>query len=52
MTEANQAVVEEPALINREAESGAWFFKLVLTNPGDFAGLLDQEAYAKLVAEG
>lgn len=51
VTEHNPAIVEDPALINREAESGAWFFKLKLTNVADFDGLLDQAAYAALIAE-
>ncbi|HEX3350862.1 MAG TPA: glycine cleavage system protein GcvH, partial [Acetobacteraceae bacterium] len=52
ITQINPAVVEDPALINREAAGGAWFFKMTLADAGAFAGLLDEAAYGKLVAEG
>jgi glycine cleavage system H protein len=51
VTENNPAIVEDPALINREADSGAWFFKIKLANIADFNALLDQAAYDALIAE-
>src|SRR5215212_8499997 len=33
VTEANKAVVDDPALVNREAFTGGWFFKIKLENP-------------------
>ena len=30
IVEPNQAIVDDPAMVNREATSGAWFFKLTL----------------------
>jgi glycine cleavage system H protein len=44
--EVNDAIVEEPALVNREAEGDGWFFKLELSDPADFAELMDEDAYA------
>jgi len=44
--EVNGAIVEEPALVNREAEGDGWFFKLELSDPADFAELMDEDAYA------
>jgi glycine cleavage system H protein len=46
ITEVNGAIVEEPALVNREAEGDGWFFKLELSDPADFAELMDEDAYA------
>lgn len=51
VTETNAAVVEEPALINREAAAGGWFFKMTLADRAAFDALLDQSAYDALVAE-
>jgi glycine cleavage system H protein len=33
VTEANQAVADDPALVNSDAEGEGWFFKLKLDNP-------------------
>ncbi len=46
ITEVNGAIVDEPALVNREAEGDGWFFKLELSDPADFAELMDEDAYA------
>lgn len=41
----NQALAEEPALVNTEAEGAGWFFRIRLANPGQLDELMDQEAY-------
>lgn len=51
VTETNAAIVDDPALVNREAAGGGWFFKLDLADPAAFAALLDDAAYAKLIDE-
>ena len=38
VAEVNSAIVDEPALINTQAESEAWFFKLRLEDPAAKAG--------------
>jgi glycine cleavage system H protein len=43
--EGNQAVAEDPALINSDPEGQGWFFKLKLDNPGEIDGLMDEPAY-------
>jgi glycine cleavage system H protein len=43
--------VDEPALVNREAASGGWFFKMTLTDESSFAALMDETAYAAFVEE-
>jgi glycine cleavage system H protein len=45
IAESNQAIVDDPAMVNREATAGAWFFKLKLANDSDFDGLLDEAGY-------
>lgn len=46
ITEANSAVVDDPALVNREAEDAAWFFRLEVSDNAGFAQLMDAKAYA------
>jgi glycine cleavage system H protein len=43
--EGNAAVADDPALVNQEAESGGWFFKLKLDDPAELDGLMDEAAY-------
>ena len=43
--EVNAALTEEPALVNSDADSKAWFFKLKLADKGELDGLMDAEAY-------
>ena len=45
VTEANQALIDDPALVNRMAEGEGWFFKLKVSNPGEVEGLMDRAAY-------
>ena len=47
IVEVNQAIVEDPARINAEAEGGAWLFKLRISGEGELAGLMDETAYRK-----
>ena len=49
VTEGNQAVADDPALINREPEGEGWFFKLRLDNPSDIEGLMDEASYREWV---
>jgi len=43
--EGNQAVADDPALVNTDPEGEGWFFKLKLDNPGELDGLMDESAY-------
>lgn len=49
VTEANDAVVDNPALVNRAAAGDGWFFRMELTDPASFAALMDEAAYKALV---
>ena len=50
VTEGNQAVADDPALINRDPEGEGWFFKLRLDNPGEVEGLMDEASYREWAA--
>jgi glycine cleavage system H protein len=50
VTEANQAIVDQPALVNESPEEGAWFFKVKLSNAAELDGLMDRAAYDAFVA--
>jgi len=43
--EGNQAVADDPALVNSDPEGDGWFFKLRLDNPGELEGLMDESSY-------
>jgi len=47
--EGNQAVADDPALVNSDPEGRGWFFKLKLDNPGELDGLMDDAAYRSWV---
>ena len=48
--EGNAALAEAPELVNSEAESGGWFYKLTLADPSELDALMDEAAYADFVA--
>ena len=49
VVEVNKELEGDPALVNREAEGGAWFMKVKLSNPSELDELMDRAAYDKLV---
>lgn len=44
--ETNQAVVDNPGLVNTEPCAGGWFFKLKLTDAAELNSLLSPEQYS------
>ena len=50
VVEGNQAVADDPALINRDPEGAGWFFKMTLANASELDGLMDEGAYREWVA--
>ena len=50
VTAINQGVVDDPARINKESQSGAWMIQLEASDPSALAGLMDASAYEKYVA--
>jgi len=45
VVEGNQAVVDDPALVNSDSEGEGWFFKVKLSNSGELDGLMDEASY-------
>ena len=45
VVEGNQAVVDDPALINQDPEGRAWFAKLTVADKGEVEALMDRAAY-------
>ena len=45
VTEVNNAIVDDPALVNRAPDGEGWFFKLALADEAAFAGLMDAAGY-------
>jgi glycine cleavage system H protein len=49
VAERNEAVVDDPALVNSAAADRAWFFKLEVNDLSAFQALMDEAEYTKLV---
>jgi len=47
----NDALGDDPGLVNRNAEESGWFFKLRLSDDGELATLMDPDAYRTHLAE-
>jgi glycine cleavage system H protein len=50
VVEINEAIVEDPAMVNADPTGEAWFFRLELSDPEAFEALLDEDAYTAFVA--
>ncbi|OBZ92443.1 glycine cleavage system protein H [Pararhizobium polonicum] len=50
ITETNQAIVDDPSLVNSDPQGAGWFFKLKLSDPSAVNALLDEAAYKELIA--
>jgi glycine cleavage system H protein len=51
VTEINQAIVDEPALVNRDPMGEGWFFKIKISDPSQLERLLDEKAYQAMIAQ-
>ena len=45
IVETNQALSDDPTLVNTAAQSEGWLFKIKLSNSGELDALLDEAAY-------
>ena len=50
IVESNQAIVDDPSLVNSDPQGAGWFFKLKLADPSAVNALLDEAAYKELIA--
>lgn len=49
VTEGNDALEDEPALVNTSPEEEGWFFRMTLTDTSQLEGLMDAKAYKAFV---
>jgi glycine cleavage system H protein len=45
VVESNQAIMDDPALVNRDPTGYGWFFKMELADPRALDDLMDEAAY-------
>ncbi len=50
IVEVNEALLEDPTLVNQDSLGAGWFFKMKLADPSDMDALLDENAYKALIA--
>ena len=51
VVEANQALLDDPAIVNRDAQGEGWFFKLLLSDNHELNGLMSAEQYQAYCAD-
>ncbi|HJQ18188.1 MAG TPA: glycine cleavage system protein GcvH [Allosphingosinicella sp.] len=51
VVEANQALLDDPAIVNRDAQGEGWFFKLLLSDNHELNGLMSAEQYQTYCAD-
>jgi glycine cleavage system H protein len=49
VTDVNEALDDEPELVNADAELGGWLFRLKLSDAGELGSLMDEAAYKEYV---
>ncbi len=49
ITEVNEALGDQPGLVNTDPAGAGWLWKMSLDDAGDLAGLLDEAAYNALI---
>lgn len=47
--EVNEALVDNPALVNEDPLGEAWFFKMKPSDPSQMDDMMDADAYAKYI---
>ena len=51
MIDINQAIVDDPSIINSDPEGNAWFFKLKIKDQSEMNSLMSAADYAKFSKE-
>src|SRR5438132_4595706 len=51
VTEVNEALATDPAMVNADPMGDGWFLKLRLDDPKEVDDLMDEAAYQRLVEE-
>ena len=45
VTEGNDALEDDPALVNSSPEEDGWFFRMTIGDKGELEGLMDEDGY-------
>ena len=45
----NQAIIDDPSIVNSDPMGQGWFFKLKLADPSVAEALMDEDAYKTMV---
>ena len=48
--EVNEALVDNPALVNQSPQDEGWFFKVQMSDPAEWDGLMDFAAYQQTLS--
>ena len=51
IVETNQSIVDDPAVVNKDPEENAWFFKIKVKNKLDIDTLMNKADYEKFTKE-
>ena len=51
VTDVNEALGDEPELVNTDPETGGWLFRVTLANAAELDGMMDRAAYDAFLAE-
>ncbi len=51
VTDGNEALVDDPALVNNDPEGEGWFFKMKLTDTSELTALMDEDGYKEFIAD-
>ncbi len=49
--EVNQAIIDDPALVNKDCFGDGWLIKIKMNNPAEADSLLDATAYAEIAKD-
>jgi glycine cleavage system H protein len=47
IVETNQTIIDDPSLVNSDAEGEGWFFRIEIDDTEAFEALLDEAAYSE-----
>ena len=51
VTQTNAKLVDNPEIVNEDADGDGWFFRLTLSDPKELSGLMDATAYEAFLSE-
>ncbi len=51
VTEVNETLEDEPALVNTSPEGDGWIYKIQLSDPTELDDLMDEAAYQAFISE-